>query len=740
MMKKGRIINKIWVILLVLFISGKLISQNKMWVSAYYAGWMQGTNNDGYLTSGEIDYSAVTQIIQFSLVPNSDGSIDAMSNSITPANSSSLISAAHAAGAKVIICIGGWNSESNFLGATSPLNLTNFVSNIVDFVKARGYDGVDIDWETLNLSDALQYTTFITALRTALNGISPRPLLTAATAWQPALFATLSSMFDEINLMSYDFSGAWPGWVTWHNSPVYDGGIKFLSTGSLLPSINDMVDLYTAAGVPANKLGIGIDFYGYVWSGGSGTATGGVTAPNQTWTIAPAVQANVPYSTIMQQYYNPSYYRWDANANASYLSIDNSGSANDKFISYDDEASCKSKVNYVKSSGLGGVIIWELGGGYRSSMPAGQQDLLLQSVKAAVKGGSVTSSKDTTAPSVAINAPASGASVNGSVTINVNAGDNVGVTGVVIKVDGTQVGNILTSAPYTFVWNTANIANGAHTISAAASDAAGNSSTASVNVVVNNSIVADTSNLLIYQGNLSPGWNNSSWNASTNFTYSNIKYVNQNSLNVVQNPNGALSLNSGSSSSPIEINPGNYKSVMFAIYGEASNLNISVYLKNSFNGTFPIISYGNIPANIWTSVALPLAVLDPSNLPFDKIIIEDVSGIRVTYDIDNLMFSTTLITDAQSSNLVPNQFKLEQNYPNPFNPSTTIEFSLPVSSHVTLSIYNILGERVAILVDDNLSEGEHSVSFNAGNLASGVYIYQLRAGKIILQKKMNLLK
>ena len=741
MTKKKKLISKVIGILFLAFITMRLDAQNKMWISGYYAGWMQGQNNDGYLTTNNIDFSALTQVIQFSLVPNADGTIDAASNSITQANSAALISAAHAAGVKVIICIGGWNSESNFMGATSLLNLTTFVNNIISFITSRGYDGVDIDWETLSAVDIVQYTAFITALRTALNNVSPKLLLTAATAWQPALFATLSGMFDQIDLMTYDFSGAWPGWVSWFNSPVFDGGIKFPSNGNFVPSINDMVALYTAAGVPKSKLGIGIDFYGYVWSGGNGTPTGGVTAPDQTWTTAPTVQANVPYYTIMQQYYQSSYYRWDSGAQSSYLSIDNPGSTNDKFISYDDEATCKSKVNYVKSNGLGGAIIWELGGGYLSAMPAGQQQPLLEAIKSAVSGDTVASAADTTAPAISFTSPSNNSTISGNINITVNASDNVGVTNVAIKIDGTQIGNSLSSSPFTEAWNSSLVSNGSHTITATASDAAGNSTTASITVTVSNAaFVVDTSNLMIYHGKLASGWNNTSWNVTANFTNSNIQYINQNTMNIIQDNGGALRLLSGSWSSPVEINPTEYKTLQFAIFGEGSNLNISVYLENSSNGFFPTVKYGIVQANKWSNISLSLFSLDPNNLTFDRIVIEDVSGKQVTYDIGNLIFSASGLTAVASSNAKPTQFKLEQNYPNPFNPSTNISFSLSSTVHVTLNIYNVLGEKVATLINENLFAGEHNVSWNALNLSSGVYIYRLKAGNLVLEKKMELLK
>ncbi len=999
--KKIRLLRILMIIFFSLaFIISSLHAQGKPWVSAYYAGWMQGQYNDGYLTSQNIDYSAVSQIIHFAIVPNSDGTLDSTSNSVTPTNSSTLIANAHAAGVKVIISVGGWNSESSYMGATSPANLSTFVNNLVNFMKYRGYDGIDIDWETLSAADAAQYIAFITALRTALDQISPRPLLTAATQWQPAIFAAVYSKFDQINLMSYDMSGAWTGWVTWHNSPVYDGGITFPSTGALVPSINDMVASFTTAGIPANKLGIGIDFYGYVWSGGSGTPTGGVTAPDQSWSSAPSVQANVPYYTIMQQYYQPSRYRWDSGAQAAYLSIDNSGSANDMFISYDDTATCAAKVNYVKSSGLGGLIVWELGAGYQSSNPAGQQQMLLESIKNAINGGStpIVTVKDTTAPTVAISSPANGATLSGTINISANASDNVGVKSLTFKVDGTQLGSTLSASPYTASLNTTTLSNGTHSISASASDAAGNTSTASISVVVSNTVTVPVSSSddYAYQDNLSSNWTNISWSITPNFTSTKYVYSGTYSLNVQQNAWGALRLLSGSWASPQEINPANYTSLQFAVYGESSNLNLNVYAENTSKGSFPTVNYGLVPANQWTIVSIPIKTLDPNNASIDQIVIQDVNGTAVTYDLDNIKFSGTstaivsaptllspatnqtgvslspalswdsvsgaasynvqvatdqafsniylnktgitapslalsgltngstyfwkvasvnsagtaawsqiwnftagsapttsaslavyndglvspwinsswsasinfastqyvyqgsssaqvvqsawgglslhdgnwgsnnsvdmqsynalqfavystsslslsvmfendggssfpkinygsvpanawtLVTiplsqlnpsssaiqridimemsgvqktyyidnlsfvnstlakplaDVNNSQLIPDEFSLKQNYPNPFNPATTIEFSIAKSSHVSLDVYNILGEKVATLVNDNLNAGQHSIVFNAAShLASGIYIYQLRAGNMVVEKKMTLLK
>ena len=87
-----------------------------------------------------------------------------------------------------------------------------------------------------------------------------------------------------------------------------------------------------------------------------------------------------------------------------------------------------------------------------------------------------------------------------------------------------------------------------------------------------------------------------------------------------------------------------------------------------------------------------------------------------------------------------NSYLLEQNYPNPFNPITTIKFSVPKTSKVKLTLFNLLGEEVATLVNEEKNAGNYTVEFNATNLPSGVYFYQLKAGELISTKKMILLK
>ncbi len=95
--------------------------------------------------------------------------------------------------------------------------------------------------------------------------------------------------------------------------------------------------------------------------------------------------------------------------------------------------------------------------------------------------------------------------------------------------------------------------------------------------------------------------------------------------------------------------------------------------------------------------------------------------------------------------LPPNKFELFQNYPNPFNPATIISYQLPAESNINLKIYNILGQQVTELINENMKPGKYKVEWNASNYASGMYIYQLVSESVtgeqnIVRKKMLVVK
>jgi hypothetical protein len=134
-----------------------------------------------------------------------------------------------------------------------------------------------------------------------------------------------------------------------------------------------------------------------------------------------------------------------------------------------------------------------------------------------------------------------------------------------------------------------------------------------------------------------------------------------------------------------------------------------------------------------------------SNSPKDYSFIDDLTltpNLTLCYrlkqfDTDGRFeYSKVIEVDLNS----PTKFELSQNYPNPFNPSTTISFSLPQSGNVKLTVYNLLGEQVAELVNGFKEAGIYTLNYNAENLNSGLYIYKIEANGFIQSRKMLLLK
>jgi len=107
--------------------------------------------------------------------------------------------------------------------------------------------------------------------------------------------------------------------------------------------------------------------------------------------------------------------------------------------------------------------------------------------------------------------------------------------------------------------------------------------------------------------------------------------------------------------------------------------------------------------------------------------------------VDDLNFSDSPVAVEEEA-VNPVQFNLQQNYPNPFNPSTVISYELPVAGNVTLTVYNSLGETVKTLVNGQMESGIHQVTFNASDLPSGLYLYELKTGSHTSVKKMLLMK
>ncbi len=161
---------------------------------------------------------------------------------------------------------------------------------------------------------------------------------------------------------------------------------------------------------------------------------------------------------------------------------------------------------------------------------------------------------------------------------------------------------------------------------------------------------------------------------------------------------------------------------------------------------FNILKYANIPQVAGLIYPRKLILAGDKQPGFDwteNLYIKfdsENSFIRESDTVKNILQHINIPTSVNDKNSVPTGYLLKQNHPNPFNPTTAIGFALPQKSDVNLSVYTILGEKVAELVNGSKNAGYHEVNFNAFNLASGTYVYRINANNYVASKKMLVLK
>jgi photosystem II stability/assembly factor-like uncharacterized protein len=173
---------------------------------------------------------------------------------------------------------------------------------------------------------------------------------------------------------------------------------------------------------------------------------------------------------------------------------------------------------------------------------------------------------------------------------------------------------------------------------------------------------------------------------------------------------------------------GNNVALHWETYGETNNYGFEIQRNRDDNWNICGFVPGRVFSNVYVQYAYSDKFLMPGKYNY-RLKQFDANGNFRYYSLEEEITIST-----------PTGFVLEQNYPNPFNPATRINFSLPVRERVSLKIYDLTGRIVKSLIDEVVSEGEHSVEFTANDFASGVYIYVISAGSFKASKKMTLIK
>lgn len=372
------------------------------WVVAYVTDW-----DSQRMRVEEIEWGGLTHIVHFNIDPHTqppwyvfphgqDIFEEGCWGGCNPpyGYQRRLIDSAHAHGVKAILCLGGVGGP----GVAAWQWLTQdsarcqvAVDSMLAYARRKGYDGVDVDWETPQLQERNQFAMLLRILRRGLDAWNPRGTLCIAAPreYDPAFdVPTINATVDQFNLMSYDCNGWWSTATGFH-APLYNPSPNWPNyppeSGAL--NIHDKAPTWVQHGLRPELIGIGLAFYGYSYDN--------CTQPGQQG-------SNFSYMRhyqIVNDYLLPGIgtRRYDTLAHQPFLSVTTTNPR--KFINYDDSVSLTFKVNYVKATSYGGVMIFDMNSGYDPLQPQGQRHPLLRAVRRALGPaaplGTFTASPDT---------------------------------------------------------------------------------------------------------------------------------------------------------------------------------------------------------------------------------------------------------------------------------------------------------------------------------------------------------
>jgi len=310
-----------------LLLGAPAASLDGQWLTGYYSA------QNGVLPISAIPWSKYTHVIHFAASTPGDGTVSMYY--LTQAEINTLISA-RPAGKKVLVCLKDNDSNYNAIPqSAAPGSIATFVNNIVNFVNSNGYDGVDIDWEK-NIN-ATQYQDLLSRLRSAM----PTKVITiASNPGGKAVAAASQGVLDQVNVMCYDLD--WGSSVSWYVDALLQNG-----NSNVLTCDWDVAQ-FTAAGVAAAKIGVGVPYYGRRWPG--------VTQPLKTSNFSKAI--TFFYRDLVKDAtrWQPQNQVYDSAYKANYLSI----ASLNEFDSYTGTQFISDAVAWQKSKGFGGFMTFTL--------------------------------------------------------------------------------------------------------------------------------------------------------------------------------------------------------------------------------------------------------------------------------------------------------------------------------------------------------------------------------------------
>lgn len=262
---------------------------------------------------------------------------------------------------KTMLSVGGWTLSNNFsVMAANPIARKTFAQECVAYCQKYHFDGIDIDWEYPTMADhagrpedTTNYTLLLQELYAAAKAAKPQLLVSIAAPAGEQFYTKIEldkihQYLDAINIMTYDFAG------TWDKETNHQANIQ--TTGKSKYSIDKAINYYLSQGVPAKKIILGIPLYGRSFANAAATPTGlySTFSGSGKGTFEPGMAMYYDLKNRMAEYQE----HWDDQAQASYLF----NPTTKEFVTFDSEKAFATKCDYIKKKGLGGAMVWELGG------------------------------------------------------------------------------------------------------------------------------------------------------------------------------------------------------------------------------------------------------------------------------------------------------------------------------------------------------------------------------------------
>jgi len=350
-------------------------------VTAYYAGWFWDWQGSPNVAVDAVDMTAMTHFVFGRYAPGA-GSLGGPAGQLIQGAGTghvtvedAFVKSAHSAGTYALAMLGGAGDGKGWAASTAPDVRATFIENIVDKCVAKDYDGVDVDWEE-GLDTPEKRDQLIAFLQELRQASRQRPryqppnepfIITFPTSYvnvntslpRPSWLVTVASLVDQFNLMTYNMTWNCCGWTTWLFSPLSGEAPQHPT------SVASSVQAYVDAGVPREKIGMGLGLYS---SGYSSPVTGPrqKLSTHYQWMDYIGTWARLYRAGLLAD----EYYRFDEEAQAGYYTYPSpvtfSGGNKVTTLVTEDLGSIAAKGAWAREGNCGGTVVWVINYGWVS--------------------------------------------------------------------------------------------------------------------------------------------------------------------------------------------------------------------------------------------------------------------------------------------------------------------------------------------------------------------------------------